>query len=481
MSSTTPVRTRPQGLRKSIRYFYGVGDMCFALMTSVGMYYQTFYLTNVAKMSLASVAFLTSGVALADSLTSWIYGAVINSVKPMKWGRYRSWLVAFTWLIPIFYFLQFIRLGNTDAVSCIFFFIFMLGCKLAHNWPYVANVSLINVVAKTPDERVAMSSSRATWNNMSKFAWSYLGVPFLALLTARFTETYSYAILSCLLSITCVITYWCHFKMTEGYEDTGEEEKSNAAKTQRARTNLKDLVKALAANPPLLCLILADLAKWLFNFIVAGTVVYYFTYIALNKGMQASYTLIIAFCAVIGAYFSRYIGKKISSRSTIIVSYVLMAAVLLIARVFYASPWTVVILVSVSQLAYGCSYSCSTALYADTAVYNEWKTGKNASGWIMGLQNIPLKAAATLKNIILPACLAVGGFSAKIAAEDATVAMKESICLALLVVPAILLLVGAAILLFGFRLPKSKVEEMQHEIDQRKAAEEAQTATGTQA
>jgi len=100
--------SRPQGLSKSIRYFFGIGDMCFALMTAVGAYYTTFYLTNIAQLSLGTVALVTSVVSVVDSLTSWVYGGVINSMKPMKWGRYRSWLVAFTWLIPIFYVLQFI-------------------------------------------------------------------------------------------------------------------------------------------------------------------------------------------------------------------------------------------------------------------------------------------------------------------------------------------------------------------------------------
>ncbi|MGL6294373.1 MFS transporter [Eubacterium aggregans] len=95
---------RPKSLSKTIRYFYGVGDMCFALMTNVGVYYSAFYITNVAQLSLGSIAFLTTVVALIDALTSWIYGGVINSIKPMKWGRYRSWLVAVTWLVPVFYF-----------------------------------------------------------------------------------------------------------------------------------------------------------------------------------------------------------------------------------------------------------------------------------------------------------------------------------------------------------------------------------------
>lgn len=466
-------KARPQGLSKTIRYFYGFGDMCFALMTNVGVYYSAFYLTNVAQLGLGSIAFLTTTVALIDALTAWIYGGVINSMKPMKWGRYRSWLIAVVWIVPIFYLLMYIRIGTTDTISTIFFFIFMLAGRFFHNWGYVANMSLISVVAKTPDERVIMASSRATWNNLSKFAWSYLGVPFLAFLTTIFTEKYAYAALSFAMSLLMVFGYWCHFKMTEGYEDTGIEERSNAAKTKRAKTNVKDLLLALFANVPLLCLLLADLAKWFFNFMVAGTVVYYFTYIALNKGMQATYMLIIAFCAVFGAFISRYIGKKLSGRLTVIVCYFLMAVCLIVARFFYTSPWVVVILLSLAQLGYGICYSCSSALYADTAIYSEWKSGKNASGWIMGLQNIPLKVASTTKSALLAACLAIGGFSAKIAVEDATVAMKESICLAMLVIPAVLLIVGALVLLVGFRLPKDRLEQMEKEIEAKKAKEEA--------
>ena len=461
-----------RGISKTIRYFFGVGDMGFALMTNVGVYYSAFYFTNVAKLSLGNVAFMTTTVALIDALTSWLYGAVINSIKPMRWGRYRSWLVAFTWAIPIFYTLMYLKVSEQEAIATAFFFIFQLGGRFVHNWAYTANASLINVVPKNADDRLAMASSRATWNNLSKFAWSYLGVPFLAILTGIFTEKYAYAALSCCMSLLMVAGYWFHFVITKGYEDTGKEEARNAAKAKRARTGIKDLGKALFTNPPLLCLMVADLAKWLFNFMVAGTIVYYFTYIALNKGMQAYYMLIIAFCSVVGAFFSRYIGKKISGRYTVIVCYFLMAALLLLARIFYVHAWTVVILISLAQLGYGCCYSCSTAMYADTAVYNEWKNGKNASGWIMGLQNIPLKIASTTKSAILAGCLAAGGFSASIAVEDATIGMKQSICTALMVVPAVVLIIGDIVLLVGYRLSKEKLENMQKEIEERKAKEE---------
>ncbi|MBE6015622.1 MAG: MFS transporter [Lachnospiraceae bacterium] len=464
------------GLTNTIRYFYGVGDMAFALMTSVGTYYSTYYFTNIAKLSLVNVALLTSTVALIDALTAWIYGAIINSTKPMKWGRYRSWLVAFTWIIPILYFFQYFKVSEAEPIATAFFFVFHLGSRFAHNFPYIANATMISVAAKTPDERATMASSRATWNNASKFAWSYLGVPFLAILIGLFGERLGYAVLSGLLALLMVITYWIHFKMFEGFEESSEAEKTNEAKAKRARTGVKDLVKAIAQNPPLLVLLIADLGKWVFNFVIAGTVVYYFKYIALNPGAQAYYSLIIAFCAVIGSFLSRIIAKKISSKTTMVVFYLIMAACLFAARMCFEQMWPVIILISVAQLGYGCCYSCSSALYADTVVYNEWKTGKNASGWIMGLQNIPLKIGGTLRSVIVTACLAVGGFSATIDPAATTMEMKSAICLALMVVPGIVLVACAFIILFGFRLSKARVEEMQKEIDEKKAKEDSQAA-----
>ncbi len=461
------------GLTKTIRYFYGVGDMAFALMTSVGTYYSTYYFTNVAKLSLVNVALLTSTTALIDACLAWVYGAVINSTKPMKWGRYRSWLVAFTWIIPILYFFQYFKVSEAEPVATVFFFIAHLGSRFAHNFPYIANASMISVVAKTPDERAAMASSRATWNNASKFAWSYLGVPFLAILIGMFGDQLGYAILSCMLALLMVITYFFHFKMFEGYEDTSDEETANVAKAKRARTGFMDLVRAIAQNPPLLVLLLADLGKWIFNFVIAGTVVYYFKFVVNDAGAQAIYTLIIAFCAVIGSLISQFIAKKISSKTTVVVFYLLMAACLFVARMMYDQMWPVIILVSVAQLGYGCCYSCSSALYADTVVYNEWKTGKNASGWIMGLQNIPLKVGGTVRSVIVTACLAVGGFSASIQPGEATEEMKSAICLALMVVPGAVLVVCALLVLFGFRLTKERVEEMQKEIEAKKAQEAA--------
>ena len=104
------------------------------------------------------------------------------------------------------------------------------------------------------------------------------------------------------------------------------------------------------------------------------------------------------------------------------------------------------------------------ALYADTIVYSEWKTGKNATGWISGLQNVPLKVGVMFRGIIISACLAVANFDPSIEAAAATVELQKGICLAFMVIPACALIVAALLLAFGFRITKEKVEQYQAEI-----------------
>lgn len=99
-------------LSKSLRTFFGVGDFGFNLMSNVETYYFNFFLTNVAAFSVGVAGIISSIASLTDACLSWVYGAILNSAKPKKWGRYRSWLVMLPWIVPILYAFQFLKIGN---------------------------------------------------------------------------------------------------------------------------------------------------------------------------------------------------------------------------------------------------------------------------------------------------------------------------------------------------------------------------------
>lgn len=467
MSDVNNNKKEPKGLSKALKMFYGVGDCGFTLMTNVESYYFSFFLTNLAQFGLGTVSFITTTASLIDACLSWIYGAVLNSIKPKKWGRYRSWLILLPWLVPFLYAFQFMKVGD-GPLSIIIIIVASVLSHVVWNFPYVANVSMIAVAGKTPDDRAQLASTRAAWANLSKVIFSYVGPPLAALFAGMIGEKNQYAATAFVLGCIMAVLYFAHFKMFDGYEEVDMGTTKESAKKDTTKTSGGDLVKALLQNPPLMMLLLADLAKWMFNFVCSGVAIYYFTYVAQNAGLLATYILISNILCVVGSYLAKNLAKKISTRSTTIFTFGAMAIVLIAANFAYTNVVLVIALMSLAQFGYGIAYACTPALYADTIIYSEWKTGKNATGWISGLQNVPLKVGVMTRGIIISACLAIAAFDPNIDAAMATVELKKGICMAFMVIPACALIIAALLLLFGFKLTKEKVEQYQTEIASKK-------------
>ena len=261
-----------------------------------------------------------------------------------------------------------------------------------------------------------------------------------------------------------VAGYYAHFKMTEGYEEI--EDASHQKTAKQNKISIGEMFKSLFQNPQLIILMLADLAKWCVKFVTAASAIYYFRDAAGNPGLMVPYALCIALGAMIGAYVVRFWVKVMPSRTIAIISYIGMALFLFLIYISYANPTMVIVFMTCAQFFYGVAFAASPALYADTVTYTTWKTGKNAAGWIMGLQNLPLKVAVFLRGTILAAALAAVGWQKAVVLEGAA---RQGMTVAFALVPAIFCAVGAVLLVCGFRITKDKVVQYQKEIDARNA------------
>ena len=453
-----------KGLSGALKKFYGVGDCGFTLMSNIESYYFSFFLTNLAQFSLPMVTFITTVSSTVDALLSWIYGAILNSIKPMKWGRYRSWLIAIPWLVPFLYAFQFVKIGD-GILSAVIIIIAAIASHVAWNFAYVANVSMISVAGSTPEERSQLSSTRAAWANLSKVIFSYVGPGLAAFMAGIIGEVNQYGAAAFVLGCVMAVLYYAHFRMFDGYETVQPEK--NAKTTAKDKTGGMDLIRALLQNPPLIALLIADLAKFMFNFVLMGVAAYYFSYIAGNSGMLPTYILVTNIFCVVGAYLSKTLSNKFSTRTTTIGVMAIQAVLLIVSFLFYSNVTLVIVLMSVAMFGYGITYACTPALYGDTIVYSEWKTGKNAAGWISGLQNVPLKVSIMTRGIIISACLAMGNFSTDIDPAQAPEELKRAISIGFMIIPAIALIIAVVALLFGFKLTREKVNQYAAEIASR--------------
>ncbi len=469
-------KTERKGISKALKTFFGVGDFGFSFMTNIETYYFQFFLTNVAKFSLPLVTMITTVASVVDALLSWVYGVFLNSIKPPKWGRYRSWLVLAPWLVPFLYAFQFINLGNGIGAAIIVI-VATITSHMVWNVPFVANISMINIASKTPEDRMALSSSRALWQSLGRVAYSYVGPAVVLFFSNWLGENYSYGGCAFAFAALMAAGYFAHFVMFKGYEEPGDVEyaRLQAEKAQRAAAAASKsekpkggLWQALVTNPYLLGLMVSDLAKYVYSFVASGIAVYYFTYVAKDKGLTSMFILISNLLGVIASYSSRKVAAKLSARNTVIYAYLGMVVVLLAAFLLHQNAWAVIILVSLAQFCCTMTNACGPALYADCAIYSEYKTGTNATGMIMGLSNIPLKIGVVSRGILIALALAMAGFdSATTTAENTTVQLERGISMGFTIFPAVAVALGAVIMIFGYRLTRDKMAEYSAELARR--------------
>jgi len=448
-------------LSNALKYCYGVGDAFFNMMTSIESFYFNTFLTDLSGLPLGMATLVASVISTVDALISWVYGGILNALKPMKWGRYRSWYIAVPWIVPFLYACQFLKLDINPGLNAV---IICAGGILSHfiwNFAYVANVTMIAVAGKTPEDRATLSSSRATWNNIGAMAFSYTGLPLATVLAGVVGENNKFAAIAFIIAACMAVTYFAHFKMFEGYEATGAEA---ASEKKGGSVSIGLMLKSLFANPQLLVLIIADIAKWCVKFVTAASAIYYFRDAAGNAGLMTIYTLLISLASTIGGFAMRYIAKAMSNRTASLVAYAGMAIFCIAIYFAYANATLVIILMVIAQFFYGVSYACNSSLFADVCIYTHWKTGENPSGWISGLQNLPLKVAVFLRAPIINAVLAAIGWQSGVLLEGTA---RQGMAIPFGLVPGVFCVVGLLLILFGYKLTDAKIKECQKELDAR--------------
>ena len=251
---------KKKGLSNVLKYFFGVGDAGFVLMSNIETFYFMTFLTDIAAFSAGIAALINSVFTIVDACLSWLYGGIINGTKAKKWGRYRSWLIMVPWMVPFLYAFMFVRISENEMLSAVIIIAAAIFSHVAWNFSYVANATLISVVGKTPEEKAILASSRATWNNIGGLLFSYLGLPFATLLAGYVGEKNKFAAAAFCLGILMGVTYFAHFKMTEGYEEI-ETETQSAGGKDKTKVSIPEMFASLFQNPPLMVLMLADLAN----------------------------------------------------------------------------------------------------------------------------------------------------------------------------------------------------------------------------
>jgi len=450
-------------LKKTLLYTYGVPDMFFSMMINMEVFFFAIFLTDYARFSLAVVGQILAVTSVIDIVCALVGGVILQKVTLRFGGKYRSWFLVGPPLVAPLIVLQFTKIGSDLTAALIIMFGFVAS-HLLFNVVVAASGSMLGRLSQLPEERTILSTSRAQGFSAAGLAFSATAVPMIALFGAHTDEKTGYTITVAVYAIMMVLGYWYIFKMTVG-KDPYDEKVLNPAKKESG-PSVKEMVVLVLRNPPLLCLSLVFVFVSTSFLTISGMAAYYFTYVVGKPALLSLFIMAISVARLSGTFAATWVGVKLGKRNSYWLFVSLAAAGIASAWFARNNPWGFTLIFCFSTALASIAGSMNTALFADTVVYGEWKTGQNIRAFTMGLMNFPIKIGVLIRSGVIAGGLMVIGF---VANADPTPRVIEGISSIMALAPAAAYAAAAVIFYFGYRLEDKDIVQMQKEIEERAA------------
>ncbi|MDR0864239.1 MAG: MFS transporter [Candidatus Symbiothrix sp.] len=444
-------------LKKSIRHFWGIGDMGTVFISIVFNMYFAYFLTDIAGLPLSYTSFILIFVSVADIVISLVSGVFLDSIKAMRWGRYRTWLAIAPLCVllvsPFLFFKTEDYLLNTVIIISAF-----LLYIISVNLTVLSNYTLIPIMAKNKEDQTILTSNRMTGTYMGTLIFGSLA-PFLLTnyLTAYFGQ-WAYMFIAAIAAMVFVITFRVHFNLSKGAESTFQTKK------EKSGLKIRQILSALFKTPSLIPAIIADMSSTFCAFVLPAIAVYYYSNVVEQPGLLAIHLLVIGVGSVVGSYCSRFMLRRFDVKTACLLIYPIISIALFSTQFVAYMPRLFIAISGVIRFFAGMAQPIEFNFYLDSIVYSQWKTGIDAKGAIMGISGVAFTLSNLIKSILISATFAIVGYQAGSTSE----AVKAGIITAYSVIPAIIPLVGWVVLFLFYKLTPDKLEMMQKEIEERK-------------
>ncbi|MEA4806337.1 MFS transporter [Acetobacterium wieringae] len=451
-------------LKKSAINLYGLPSFGFQTMVNIEVMFFAAFLTDFAKIPLALVSTILLATSIVDIVAVPTSGVILEKSN-MKWGKYRSWLLVGPPIAALFYILQFSQIGGTSEINAIIIFLGFAISHLVWNTFYAAHISMNNALTTVREERISMASNRGMFNAAGALVFSYFGVQAITAIGTGVGNPvlgYTYmAAITGLIMIACNIIYYV---ITKDYAQNGSE--AQAGKPAE-KMSVGEMLKQIVVNPPLMGLMLVELGRYLGRFVIFGMAFYYFKYVINDLPGLALFMTGLTIVNFFAAMIASPIAKRLGEKNTYMIALSLLIIGLLIVWFMPLEATAFKIIMFAAYIGYGLPDSLGVAMYSATVDYGDWKTGKNARGFIMSLISMPIKVSIFVRSVIISAVLASVGYVADMAVTPELIqGIKNGFAL----YPAIIMIIGMVMMFGLYTLTPKRMEEINKELAERKLA-----------
>ena len=428
---------------------YAFGDGASNLIWMSFIYFQLNFYTDVFGLAAGALATMLLVTRTWDMFFDVFIGTIADRTRS-RWGKFRPYLLWMAVPFGVMSVATFTTPSFGPTGKLIYAYVtlsLMMVVYSAINVPYSA---LMGVVSPDSQERTSLSSWR--------FTFAFLGglvVQFSTLRLVAFfgkgNQVRGYELTLGVYAIAAVALFLATFAATRERVQPVLDQN-----TSRAR-DLRDLL----ANTPWLVLCALGILSVCFVSIRGAAIVYYFKYYVGNVSAAATFMVVGSIMSVLGTFLIQYV-TPLTGRKNAFIGLMLLATVALVLS-YWVQPDQLVLL-----YAYNVVYCVLTgptsallwAMFADTADYSEWKTGRRATGLVFSASGMSNKFGWVIGGALAASLLAFYGFRANVAQ---TVEGQHGIRLLMTIAPAVgTLLAGLG--MFFYPLNEEATRKLQTEL-----------------
>jgi GPH family glycoside/pentoside/hexuronide:cation symporter len=434
-----------------------------------------YFYTDVFGISAAAAGTMFLVVRMLDTFYDPLVGAFADRTKS-KYGKFRPWILYTVVPFGVIGFLTFFTPELATSAKLVYAYVTYTAMMFIYSTINVPYGALMAVMTSSSLERTSLSAFRsisAFVGGLIVQGFTLKLVHYFGLLKAHTdgsaNEQFGFSVAMGIYSVLAVIMFLTTFFLCKERVSSISDEKNSV------KADVKDLFK----NVPWLILTVVGIMTCLYVAIRNGSIIYYFKYYANNGGtanlfgfkigaeaLISTFMVVGTACSILGTVLLRPMAALFGKRNIYIGSMTL-GTLLSISYYFLDKDQISLMFLfqALCNFAVGPAMAMMWSMYADTADYSEWKTGRRATGLIYSSANFSQKFGWSIGGAIAGYLLAYFGF---VANAPVTPETEKGVRILFSFMPAIWSIM-AVIALFFYKLDEKKVIEINNELIRLKA------------
>ena len=458
------INTKEIQLSLNEKLGYACGDVASNFYWRVFDVFLFIFYTDIFGLSAAAVGTMMLVTRLIDAFSDPLMGAIADRTKT-RYGKFRPYLL---WgIIPMIAagVLTFTVPDTSDSNKLIWAYgtyIFMMLAYTFINVPYGA---LLGVITGDSQQRTTLTSFRFIGAFSGGSLVAYM-TPELVNYLGRGNEALGWQYTMLIYGLVSAVLFVITFLSTTERVSPPVEQKTPV---------LQDL-KDLTQNKPWKILFVLALIIMITISLRGSSGTFYFKYYVERPDLIGSFAMAYMIALAIGAASTPLLTKFIDKRRLLMI---LMTIVAALSFIFYFVPNDDITLMFVLQILIGLALGPKSPLvfsmYADTADFSQWRTGRRATAMIFSAAAFAQKLGGALAGAMIGWLLASLDY---VANQVQTGTSQDGIVLLMTVIPAVFAAIAVPLIYF-YPLGDKQLKKLQDELHiYEESAKQEQTVAG---